>query len=128
MRSKRFLRVTATGFVAALMVAPMHADATIHEIVAAFCSGGGKGAISDDGHLEAPGVSDPTRGNFAQPVVATQSTVTISTGPLVILIGDSNAAKYPEGTTVIDLGAFKFLLVSESNHPATHCTNFSNLP
>jgi hypothetical protein len=128
MKTKRFLTAIAGGFVAALAVMPMHADATIHEIVAAFCSGGGVGVISDDGHLAAPGVSDPTKGNFAQPVVATQSTVTVSIGPLKILIADSNAAKYPEGTTVIDLGSFTFLLVSESDHSATHCKNFSSLP
>jgi hypothetical protein len=128
MRSQRYLKVMNASFIAAFMVLPMRADATIHEIVAAFCSGGGKGVISDDGHLEAPGVSDSTKKNFARPVIASQSTVTVSESPLQIVISDSNAAKYPEGTIVIDLGVFKLLLVSESDHPAIHCRNFSSLP
>jgi hypothetical protein len=107
---------------------PVGAEASIHEIVAAFCSGGGKGAIDESGFLEAPGVSDPTKKNFARPVVATQSAIILSTSPLRILITGSKAAKYPEGTVVVDIAAMEFLLVSLSDSQATHCVNFSDLP
>ena len=123
------LSATLAGALLAGSVVPSpSAEASIHEIVAAFCSGGGKGVISEDGHLEAPGVSDPTKKNFARPVVATQSAIIISTSPLRILITSSKAAKYPEGTVVVDLEALEFLLVSLSDSQATHCTNFSDLP
>lgn len=122
--ASKTLGVIAGGLIVAALMTPMSANATIHEIVAAFCSGGGVGAIGADGHLEAPGVSDPTKSNFARPVVASQSTIVISENPLVIVISDSKAAKFPEGTTVIDLSTFMFLLVSQSEHNATHCKNF----
>ena len=126
--TSKLLAVASSGVIACGLMAPMSANATIHEIVAAFCSGGGVGVISADGHLEAPGVSDPTKSNFARPVVATQSTIILSENPLVIVIADSKAAKYPPGTTVIDLATFKFLLASLSNSEATHCKHFASLP
>ena len=45
------------------------AGAVIHEQVAAYCSGGGHGAITDSSELEPPGIADPTKKNFASPVV-----------------------------------------------------------
>lgn len=126
--TSKLLAVASAGVIACGLVAPMSANATIHEIVAAFCSGGGVGVISTDGHLAAPGVSDPTKSNFARPVIATQSTIVLSTNPLVIVIADSKAAKYPPGTTVINLSTFEFLLASLSDSEATHCKNFANLP
>jgi hypothetical protein len=126
--TSKLLAVASSGVIACGVMAPMSANATIHEIVAAFCSGGGVGVISEDGHLEAPGVSDPNKSSFARPVVATQSTIVLSVNPLVIVIADSKAAKYPPGTTVIDLATFEFLLASLSNSEATHCRNFASLP
>ena len=127
--ASRLMHLIAGGFVAAFMMVPTAATASIHEIVAAFCSGGGKGGIGTNGHLEAPGVSDPAKHNFAQPVNASQSAIVISEDPLIVVISDSKAAKYPPGTTVVDLGTFTFLLASQSNHAAAiHCKNFSGLP
>ena len=126
--SARLLAIASAGVVTCGLMAPMSANATIHEIVAAFCSGGGVGVIGENGLLEAPGVSDPTKSSFARPVIATQSTIILSTNPLVIVIADSKAAKYPPGTTVIDLSTFQFLLASLSDSNATHCKNFASLP
>jgi hypothetical protein len=126
--TSKLLSLASVGLIGCALMTPKSANATIHEIVAAFCSGGGVGVISADGHLEAPGVSDPTRKNFARPVVATGSTIILSANPLIIVISDGHAAKYPPGTTVIDLATFKFLLASLSDSEATHCKNFANLP
>jgi len=77
-----------------LIVAPaLPANAAIHEMVAAFCSGGGVGVIDTNGFLEPPGVTTPGKESFRKP--ATASGVVVSGR-----IGDSPAAKYPEGTTV----------------------------
>lgn len=113
---------------AAFLVGPSPSDAAIHEMVAAYCSGGGVGVIEDSGFLEPPGISDPTERNFAQPVVSNGAAVVVSEAPLRVEIGSSPAAKYPEGTVVVDLQTFTFLAASQSDHPSTHCTNFSSLP
>jgi hypothetical protein len=126
--ASKLLACASVGVVTCALVTPMSANATIHEIVAAFCSGGGVGVISADGHLEAPGVSDPTRSNFARPVIATRSTIVLSVDPLIIVTSDSKAAKYPPGTIVVDLDTFTFLLASLSDSAATHCRNFASLP
>ena len=75
----------------------------IHEIVAAYCSGGGHGAIGDDGFLEPKGVSTPGTRNFAQPVISNGAAVIVSPPPnLRAVIGDSPAAKFPVGTVIVD--------------------------
>lgn len=49
-----------------LIVAPaLPANAAIHELVAAFCSGGDVGVINAAGFLEPPGVTTPARKAFA---------------------------------------------------------------
>lgn len=122
-------RLLAGSAVAALLAVPATASATIHEIVAAFCNGGGVGVTSPDGHLAAPGVSDPTKSNFAQPVSSNGATVIVNPPPLIrVEIAGSPSAKYPEGTVVVDAATMTFLQVSQSDHPATHCKNFSSLP
>jgi len=112
-----------------LTVSPTHA--AIHEIVAAYCSGGDVGVIGDDGFLEPPGITDPTAGNFAQPVLASGATTAPDAGG-VIHISDKPNAKYPEGTEVVDLTPpppTSLLNVSESDHPsAEHCPGASDLP
>jgi len=113
---------------AALLAAPSAPNAAIHEMVAAFCSGGGVGVIEANGFLEPPGITDPTKRNFAQPVVSNGAAVVVSEDPLRVVIGSSPAAKYPAGTVVVDLMTFTFLAVSQSQHPSTHCKNFSSLP
>lgn len=86
------------------------ARAAIHEQVATYCSGGGHGAIDEDGFLEPPGITDPTEKNFAQPVLSNGVVVITATGPVVT---DDPAAKYPEGSSPFALPA--------PDHPSTHC-------
>jgi hypothetical protein len=108
--------------IAALLAAPSATNATIHEIVAAYCSGGGHGAIEDSGFLEPKGVSTPGTRNFAQPVVSNGAAVIERETPIRAVIGDSPAAKFPEGTVIVDLATFEFLSVSQAVHPsAEHC-------
>ena len=106
-------------------------NAAIHEIVAAYCSGGGVGVVSEDGFLEPPGISDPTKQNFAQPVLASGAT-TEPDGDGVIHISGKPNAKYPEGTEVVDVipgPPISLLNVSESDHPsAEHCPGAADLP
>jgi hypothetical protein len=99
-----------------LIVAPaLPADAAIHELVAAFCSGGDVGVINAAGFLEPPGVTTPGKESFRKPASATGVVVSSPTGPV---IGDSPAAKFPAGTSV------PTLTVSESQHPsAENCPN-----
>ena len=103
------LALLALGALAA--TAP--ASGAIHEMVAAYCSGGDHGAIDAAGFLEPPGINDPSEKNFAQPVR--------SNGVVVFpLITDAPAAKYPEGTNVLTLDA------SQADHPsAEHCNALS---
>lgn len=86
------------------------AQAVIHEQVAAYCSGGGHGAINEGGFLVPPGISDPTEKNFAQPVLSNGVVEITATGPVVT---DAPAAKYPEGSSPFALPA--------PDHPSTHC-------
>jgi hypothetical protein len=104
-----------------LIVAPaLPANAAIHEMVAAFCSGGGVGVIDANGFLEPPGVTDRSKSNFAQPSLSSGAVVRTPTGPV---IGTSPAAKFPVGTSV--LGPSPSLAAdgpSLSDHPsAEHC-------
>jgi hypothetical protein len=56
--------VAATLGIVFAQIAP--ASATVHEIVGQWCSRGASGK----GELAPPGISDPTKRNFAQPLVA----------------------------------------------------------
>jgi hypothetical protein len=91
------------------LLAAAPANGAIHEMVAAYCSGGGHGAIGSDGFLEPPGITDFDKKNFAQPVE--------SNGVVEFpFITDAPAAKFPEGTHVFTLD------VSLADHPsAEHC-------
>jgi hypothetical protein len=95
--------------VASLLAVAAPAKGAIHEMVAAYCSGGGHGAIDAAGFLEPPGITDMTKSNFAQPVR--------SNGVVAFpLVTDAPAEKYPEGTDV------RTLDVSQADHPsAEHC-------
>jgi hypothetical protein len=90
------------------LTAPAHA--AIHEQVAAYCSGGGHGAIDDAGFLEPPGITDPTQGNFAQPVL---SNGVVEIGPTGPVVTDHPAAKYPARSSPLALPA--------PVHPSTRC-------
>jgi len=102
------LAVLALLVVGAL-AATTASNAAIHEMVAAYCSGGGHGAIDSAGFLEPPGISDPSEKNFAQPVR--------SNGVVEFpLVTDAPAAKYPAGTNVLTLD------VAQADHAsADHC-------
>ena len=98
-----------------LIIAPaLPANAAIHEMVAAFCSGGGVGVIDAAGFLEPPGVTNPALESFRKPPTA--SGVVVGG-----VITDKPAAKFPAGTRVQDLNAAG---PSLSDHPsAEHCAN-----
>jgi hypothetical protein len=114
---KRLLILSAT--LPFLMAAALPANAAIHEMVAAYCSGGGVGVIEANGFLEPPGVTNPDLNSFRRPPSA--SGVVVPGSPP--RIGSSPAAKYPEGTPVPGL------TVSASDHPsAQHCPNAQDLP
>jgi hypothetical protein len=105
---RRILAVV--GMVVLLLGLASPAWAAIHEQVAAYCSGGGVGVINEDGFLEPPGITDPAKKNFAQPVLS-NGVVEIENGTPVVT--DHPAAKYPEGSSPFTL--------PDPDHPSTHC-------
>ena len=105
---RRLIVILAMLLAVLALAAP--ASATIHEMVAAYCSGGGHGVIDNDGFLEPSGISDPAKKNFAQPVLANGVVVIGATGPITT---DRPAAKYPAGSSPFALPA--------PEHPSTHC-------
>jgi hypothetical protein len=110
MRRTRGFALLAGTVLQLLAVLASPARAAIHEQVAAYCSGGGVGAISDDGFLEPPGITDPTEKNFAQPVLSNGVVEITASGPVVT---DDPAAKFPEGSSPFALPA--------PDHPSTNC-------
>lgn len=86
------------------------ANATIHEIVAAYCSGGGVGVISDGGLLAPPGISEFGTKNFAKPVIASGA---VNLGTLTVT--DKPNVKYDAGSSVFALSA------ANRDHPSEHC-------
>ncbi len=98
------------------------ASATVHEIVAAYCSGGGVGVIDSNGFLAPPGVTGGSNAdNFAKPVIA--SGAVTGTFPN-ITITDMPNAKYAEGTNV-----FTGLSAATATSPsADHCPGAAALP
>ena len=100
---------------AATMLSTQHADAAIHEMVAAYCSGGNVGVIDSNGFLEPRGITGGSQANnFAQPVRSTG--VVVGTFPN-LTVGTSPAAKFAPGTN-----ALTGLNSSTVTHPsAAHC-------
>jgi hypothetical protein len=70
--------------------------------VAAYCSGGGVGAINDAGFLEPPGMTDPTKQYFAQPVFSNGVVEMTASGPVVT---DAPPSKYSAGSSPFALPA-----------------------
>ena len=110
-------QVSLAGMVAALALSavpffrPDPAHAVIHEIVAAYCSGGDHGVITAAGELEPPPIADMTKQTFARPVIASGA-VDLAT----LTVTDKPNAKFPEGTSVSAASA------ENSDHPsAAHC-------
>jgi hypothetical protein len=103
--------VIALALSATQAFSPRPAHAVIHEIVAAYCSGGGHGVITESGELEPPSLSDPSRKNFARPVIASGA-VDLNT----LTVTDKPNAKFPAGTSVFAA------VVANADHPsAQHC-------
>jgi hypothetical protein len=88
------------------------ASGAIHEQVAAYCSGGGHGAVAENGALEPPGITDFSKPNFAAPV-AHNGVVDLNT----LTITDHPAAKFPQGTSVFaaDVGT------TSPDHASANC-------
>lgn len=103
---RRFIVFLAMLVAILALAAP--ASAVIHEMVAAYCSGGGHGAIDVDGFLEPPGLLDGK--NFAQPVMANGVVAEVGGLPIV---QDHPAAKYPAGSIAFAL--------PDPVHPSTNC-------
>ena len=99
------------AFSAASFVGVRSADAVIHEIVAAYCSGGGVGAIDEDGFLEPEPLADFEKQTFAKPVLASGAV-----DPETLTVTDKPNAKFAEGSSALALTA------SDATHPsAEHC-------
>ena len=110
MRRTRGVAVLVGAGLLLLVALASPAQAAIHEQVAAYCSGGGHGAINDAGFLEPPGITDQTKKNFAQPVLS-NGVVVIDNG--VPVTTDAPPSKYPAGSSPFALPA--------PDHPSTHC-------
>src|SRR5262245_41695414 len=107
-KTKGFAVLVGTVLLLAAFASP--AQAAIHEQVAAYCSGGGVGVIDQAGFLEPPGITDPTKSNFAQPVLSDGVVVITASGPVTT---DAPPSKYPAGSSPFALPA--------PDHPSTHC-------
>lgn len=105
---RRVVVVLAMMFVLLTLAVP--AFAAIHEMVAAYCSGGSHGAINAEGFLEPPGITDFTEKNFAQPVLSNGVVAEVGGLPIV---QDHPAAKYPAGSIAFAL--------PDPVHPSTNC-------
>lgn len=100
------------------------ANAAIHEIVSAYCSGGDVGVIDENGFLEPAPIEDfggttPSAGRAAaRPVIATGA-VELNT----FEVTGHPANKFEEGTSAFALSS------SSVDHPsAEHCPGASSLP
>ena len=121
--------IVAAGLAILLHAVPAHA--VVHEIVAAWCSGQ---------ELEPPGVSDPSKSNFAKPVNATGFVGAVvfnaSLGGLLVTFNYDHPASKVEGSgTFLQIGAtpngtpiFIELVQPDSNFPAfQHCPRLAGL-
>ena len=87
------------------------ADAVIHEIVAAYCSGGDVGAIDEDGFLEPRPLAEFGSKTFAKPVLASGAV-----DPNTLQVTDKPNAKFAEGSDALALTS------DDADHAsAQHC-------
>ena len=96
----------------ALVQSSGRAEAVVHEIVGAYCSGGGVGVIGTDGDLEPPGLaggSNANANNFAKPVIVSGA---VDVGTFTTT--DKPNLKYPAGVSV-------FGPLGTPDHPSTAC-------
>jgi hypothetical protein len=104
---KLFVLGVALAVVWAVLGSTSTANATIHEIVAAYCSGGGVGVIGDDGHLEPPGLQKEPA--FANPVEKSGAVAFPN-------VTDKPNVKFAEGSNIFSLNS------TNVTHPsAAHC-------
>jgi hypothetical protein len=109
----KVLAVAAGACGITLTGATLPAGAVIHEQVAAYCSGGGHGVITNTGELEPPGIADPTNPKtFGRPVIANGVV-----DPSTLTITDRPAAKFPAGTSVFDANVG----TTSPDHPSANC-------
>jgi hypothetical protein len=114
--------IVAAGVAILLHAAPAHA--VVHEIVAAWCAGE---------ELEPPGLTDPTKSNFAKPVNANgfvgPAVFNAQLGGLLVTFNYDHPASKVEGTGIfVQIGSaggtpiFIELVRPDSNFPAfQHC-------
>ena len=117
-RSRACSVLAGTAIAAFAISVPMSANAVIHEIVAAYCSGGNKGVIDEHGELLPPGLLRQGTQSFARPVIASGA-VDLQT----LTTTDKPNTKFPEGTSVFEATP------SKSDHPsAANCPKVTDLP
>jgi hypothetical protein len=95
------LRVAACGLAVLVFGAAWShhgSEAAIHEIVAAYCSGGGVGVIGEDGHLRPPPITTFGHPAFAKPVIASGAV-----DPGTFTVTDKPNTKYKEGSDIFAL-------------------------
>lgn len=102
------------GALVFVFASALPAQAVIHEIVAAYCSGGDVGVIDEAGELLPPPLTEFGTHTFARPVIATGA---VEEGPEGPVVADHPAAKFPAGTSVFDATH------DNADHPSTNCAN-----
>jgi len=101
--------------VLALMVTALPAGAVIHEIVAAYCSGGDVGVIDPSGELLPPPIAEFGTDTFAKPV-SVNGAVDFGDGTFpTFTIGSSPSAKWDEGTFLSALD------LTDPDHESENC-------
>jgi len=116
----------AIGLAAWTIVAPSTSNAAIHEIVAAYCSGGDHGVIDEDGFLEPTPLEDaagtsPSAGHaFAKPVLSSGAVEVVFPN---VLITDKPNTKFEEGTVAVNLltGTSEMGAATADHPSAAHC-------
>src|SRR3954451_23875698 len=124
---KRVLAVTVAAIAGVAAFVSRPAEAVVHEIYAAWCAG--------KGEIEPPGISDNTKKNFGQPVIAggVVSLTPYLDGVLIDLDFDKAQAKVvpaPTGPPIVQIGAGLYLerFVMDPQFPGfLHCAKLESL-
>ena len=101
-------------------------NAAIHEIAAAYCSGGDHGVIDEDGFVEPTPLEDaagttPSAGHaFAKPVLSSGAVEVVFPN---VLITDKPNTKFEEGTVAVNLvtGTSEMGAATADHPSAAHC-------
>ena len=108
------------------LVAQSTSNAAIHEIAAAYCSGGDHGVIDENGFVEPTPLEDgagtsPSAGHaFAKPVLSSGAVEVVF--PEVLITGKPNT-KFAEGTVAVNLitGTSEMGAATADHPSAAHC-------